>query len=70
MSTVFEHPTVIQHEGDLPMFELAWWLCYVGAEPILSIASRSARQLAGKWNHTAFQPPTRSRTSGRGDFLS
>ena len=49
------------------MFELAWWLCYVGAEPILSIASRSARQLAG-WNHAA--PPTRSRTSGRGDFLS
>jgi hypothetical protein len=45
------------------MFELAWWLCYVGAEPILSLASRNsrARQL---------RRPTRSHAPERGDFLS
>jgi hypothetical protein len=35
------------------MFELAWWLCYVGAEPILSLASRNSRARQLVHNGTA-----------------
>jgi hypothetical protein len=35
------------------MFELAYWFCCVGAEPVLSLVSRNSRvrQLVHKWNH-------------------
>jgi hypothetical protein len=54
------------------MFELAWWFYYVGAEPVLSLASyhSRARQLVHKWNQTTLRRPTRSRTPRRGDFPS
>jgi hypothetical protein len=41
------------------MFELAYWFCCVGAEPILSLASRNSRvrQLVRKWNHKASAGP-------------
>jgi hypothetical protein len=37
------------------MFELAYWFCCVGAEPVLTLASRSSRvrHLVRKWNHKA-----------------
>jgi hypothetical protein len=37
------------------MFELAYWFCCVGAEPVLSLVSRNSRvrQLVHKWNHKA-----------------
>jgi len=56
------------------MFELAWWLRYVGADviPIMSVASRKsrARQLVGKWNYTEFRPPTRPHTEHVMTFYS
>ena len=46
------------------MFELAYWFCYVGAEPVLSLVSRNprVRQLVHKWNHKA---PAGPRDSAR-----
>ena len=37
------------------MFELAYWFCCVGAEPILSPVPRNSRvrQLVCKWNYKA-----------------
>ena len=37
------------------MFELAYWFCYVGADPVLSLVSRNSRvrQLVHKFNHKA-----------------
>jgi hypothetical protein len=47
------------------MFELAYWFCCVGAEPILGLVPRNsrARQFARKWSHTALRRPKGSRAS-------
>ena len=50
------------------MFELAYWFCCVGAEPVLSLVSRNSRvrQLVHKWNHkTPTGPPDSVRVRKR-----
>jgi len=48
------------------MFELTYWFCCFGAEPVLSLVSRNshARRLVRKWNHTVLRGPTGSRAFG------